>query len=100
MNKYYFGVGANLRKKNVYEDLDKRDFTLAINEGSSTDSSLVYEEKRNLIDITKTEFNTTWEFQPYINFIAPALEKGSRFTRFRLYCILQAGKFTYLRAEI
>jgi hypothetical protein len=75
MNKYYFGVGANLRKKNVYEDLDKRDFTLAINEGSSTDSSLVYEEKRNLIDITKTEFNTTWEFQPYINFIAPLSKK-------------------------
>ncbi|MBL7913679.1 MAG: hypothetical protein JNL49_01410 [Bacteroidia bacterium] len=71
LNRYYFAIGANLRKKNDYEIADKKDYTLAINEGGSTDSTLVYEEKKNLIDITNKPFNSTWEFQPYISFLTP-----------------------------
>ena len=43
--------------------------------GNSQDSTIVYEKKNNLIDVTNTGFVTTWECEPYFFFVTPVSKR-------------------------
>lgn len=75
LNRYFINAGLNFRKRNEYEDADKRDYQLEVLKGNSQDSTIVYEKKNNLIDVTNTGFISTWECEPYFFFVTPLTKR-------------------------
>lgn len=61
---FYLNTSLSIAKKNVWEDLDAVELTINRYNKTQNDSILLFSEKKSLLDVTKTEFESYWEYQP------------------------------------